>query len=99
MYAVRPFRSEESTESLLQGSGVSLAELRSLLNAHGVGSLQEAAMRFCRHNTGADVVLTGTGDVGHLQANIRAAAAGPLPAQLTAELRRIFPGRTPNPSK
>jgi L-galactose dehydrogenase len=99
MYAVRPFRSEQNTESLLQGSGVSLAELKSLLKAHGVGSLQEAAMRFCRHDAGAGVVLTGTGDIGHLQANIKAAAAGPLPAQLAAELRRIFPGRIPRPAK
>jgi aryl-alcohol dehydrogenase-like predicted oxidoreductase len=92
MCALRPFRSKASTESLMQGSGASLAELTALLAAHGVGSLQEAAMRFCRHDSGADVVLTGTGDIGHLRASLVAAAAGPLPRPLAAELSRIFPG-------
>ena len=92
MCALRPFRSKASTESLLQGSGGSLVELTALLAAHGVGSLQEAAMRFCRHNSGADVVLTGTGDIGHLRASLATAAAGPLPRPLAAELSRIFPG-------
>jgi L-galactose dehydrogenase len=92
MHALRPFRSRASTESLLRNSGASLAELIALLAAHGVGSLQEAAMRFCRHDSGADVVLTGTGEISHLRANIAAAAAAPLPRTLAAELSRIFPG-------
>lgn len=92
MHALRPFHSNASTESLLRGSGVSPAELTALLAAHGVESLQEAAMRFCRHDSGADVVLTGTGEISHLRANIAAAAAGPLPRPLMAELNRIFPG-------
>ncbi len=92
MYALRPFRSKASTESLLRGSGVSPAEFAALLAAHGVGSLQDAAMRFCRHDSGADVVLTGTGEISHLRANIAAAAAGPLPRPLMAELNRLFPG-------
>lgn len=92
MHALRPFHSNASTESLLRGSGISPAELTALLAAHGVESLQEAAMRFCRHDSGADVVLTGTGEISHLRANIAAAAAGPLPRPLMAELNRIFPG-------
>ena len=92
MYALRPLRNQADIKSMLRGSGTNLAELAALLKAHGVGSPQEAAMRFCRHHSGADVVLTGTGDVAHLEANISAAAAAPLPAPLAAELRRIFPG-------
>ena len=92
MYALRPFRGQAGTDSLLQGSGVNAAELASLLRAYDVQSLQEAAMRFCRHHSGADVVLTGTAEIGHLDANIAAAAAGPLPASLAAELAKIFPG-------
>jgi L-galactose dehydrogenase len=90
MYALRPFRNQASVDALLRASGASRAELNALLRAHGVGSLEEAAMRFCRHHTGADIVLTGTGDIRHLDANIAAAAAGPLPEPLTAELRKIF---------
>jgi aryl-alcohol dehydrogenase-like predicted oxidoreductase len=92
MYALRPFHSKTSIESLLRGSGVSPADLRALLAAHGVASLQDAAMRFCRHDSGADVVLTGTGDIAHLRASLAAAAAGPLPRPLAAELSRLFPG-------
>jgi aryl-alcohol dehydrogenase-like predicted oxidoreductase len=90
MYALRPFRNQASVDSLLRTSGASMAELTALLRAHGVGSLEEAAMRFCRHHAGADLVLTGTGNIDHLDANIAAAMAGPLPGALTAELRKIF---------
>jgi aryl-alcohol dehydrogenase-like predicted oxidoreductase len=99
MYALRPFRSQASIDSLLQTSGASMAELAALLKAYGVASLQEAAMRFCRHDSGADVVLTGTGDACHLEANISAATAGPLPAPLAAELCKIFPGPELDPVK
>jgi aryl-alcohol dehydrogenase-like predicted oxidoreductase len=90
MYALRPFRDQASVDSLLRTCGASMAELMALLRAHGVGSLEEAAMRFCRHHSEADIVLTGTGNIGHLDANIAAATAGPLPEPLTAELRKIF---------
>jgi len=61
-----------------------------LLNDHGVTTLAEAAMRFCRHELPADVVLTGTGAVQHLEANIAACEAGPLPDIISAEFRRLF---------
>jgi aryl-alcohol dehydrogenase-like predicted oxidoreductase len=56
----------------------------------GVGGVVEAAYRFCRHEPGAQVVLTGTGDVAHLEANLAAIQAPPLPAQALERLRRIF---------
>ena len=92
MYALRPFRSEASTESLLHASAMTAWEVAALLRAHGVESLRDAAMRFCQYHSGADVVLTGTAEILHLDANIAAAAAGPLPAPLAAELSRVFPG-------
>ena len=55
-----------------------------------VSSLLEAAYRFCRHEPGAGVILTGTGDAAHLDANVRAILAPPLPAMLTERLNRIF---------
>jgi aryl-alcohol dehydrogenase-like predicted oxidoreductase len=91
MYALRPFRNQASVDSLLRTSGAGVAELTALLRAHGVGSLEEAAMRFCRHS-GADTLLTGTGNIDHLDANIAAAMAGPLPEPLTTGLRKIFAG-------
>ena len=39
----------------------------------------EAAYRYCRHEPGAHVILTGTGDPEHLKANIASILAPPLP--------------------
>lgn len=53
-------------------------------------SLAEAAYRFCRGEPGADVVLSGTGSVAHLEANVRAVSAPPLPEDLLARLEELF---------
>ncbi len=53
-------------------------------------SLTEAAYRFCVHEPGADVVLTGTGDEGHLEANIAAALMPPLPSEALERLGALF---------
>ena len=50
----------------------------------------EAAYRFCRHERGAHVVLTGTGDPEHLKANVAAIQAPPLPPETLARLDAIF---------
>ncbi len=53
-------------------------------------TLSEAAYRFCVHEPGADVVLTGTGDEGHLEANIAAALKPPLPREALERLEALF---------
>lgn len=53
-------------------------------------SVIEAAYRFCRHEPGADVVLTGTGSIEHLDANVRALSMGPLSAETLQRLERLF---------
>ncbi len=53
-------------------------------------SVIEAAYRFCRHEAGADVVLTGTGSVGHLAENLAALSGPPLPAEKLDRLERLF---------
>ncbi|MDH3239303.1 MAG: aldo/keto reductase [Alphaproteobacteria bacterium] len=50
-----------------------------LVHEGGADSLMDAAYRFARHETGADVVLFGTGDLGHLEANIASLLKPPLP--------------------
>lgn len=50
----------------------------------------EAAYRFCRHEPGAHVVLTGTGDPEHLKANVAAIQEPPLPPEVMALLDAIF---------
>lgn len=53
-------------------------------------SLPEAAYRFCRHEPGLDVILTGTGNLQHLEENVHSLLAPPLPDAVTARLRAIF---------
>jgi L-galactose dehydrogenase len=55
-----------------------------------VGSIVEAAYRYCRHEPGVSVVLTGTGSTAHLSGNVEALTKPPLPDALAAEIDRIF---------
>lgn len=61
-----------------------------LRNAPGVLSVVEAAYRFCRHEPGADVILTGTGDVAHLEENVAAIQGPPLPRDVLDRLEGLF---------
>ncbi len=53
-------------------------------------TLPEAAYRFCRHEPGIDVVLTGTGNIRHLEDNIASLLRPPLPAEVVERLKKIF---------
>jgi L-galactose dehydrogenase len=53
-------------------------------------SLVDAAYRFCRYEPGVHVVLSGTGNPAHLQANIESLNRPPLPAGVVQKLRQIF---------
>ena len=63
-----------------------------LLKETDASTLPEAAYRFCRHERGVDVVLTGTGNADHLQANIAAILKAPLPPASLEKLARLFGG-------
>jgi len=66
------------------------ADLGFLTEDGCAGSMTEAAYRFCVHEPGADVVLTGTGDEAHLETNIAAALKPPLPTEALERLERLF---------
>ena len=55
-----------------------------------IESLVQAAYRFCRHEPGAHVILTGTGDVAHLEANVAAIQAPKLPDEIADRLNALF---------
>src|SRR5208282_4423328 len=88
MFAVRrtlsdPAALREAVASLIDrgevdAGGLDRADPLAFLR-HDAASVVEAAYRFCRHEPGAHVVLTGTGDVAHLEANLAAIQAPPLP--------------------
>ncbi|HXF64148.1 MAG TPA: aldo/keto reductase, partial [Caldilineaceae bacterium] len=68
------------------------APLDFLLHPGGAASLTEAAYRYCRYEPGVHVVLSGTGNVAHLEENARALLQPPLPAGDVARLNRLFAG-------
>ncbi len=61
-----------------------------LLRDGKASSIIDAAYRFCRHEPGVHVVLTGTGSAEHLKANIESLTKPALPAKIVARLREIF---------
>lgn len=61
-----------------------------LIHAAGADSLSDAAYRFVRHEPGVDIVLFGTGDIGHLQTNIASIAKPPLPAADRDRIVKLF---------
>ena len=57
-----------------------------------VESLVQAAYRFCRHEPGAHVILTGTGNAAHLEANVAHIQAPKLPDEIADRLGTLFDG-------
>jgi aryl-alcohol dehydrogenase-like predicted oxidoreductase len=56
----------------------------------GTEGVVDAAYRFCRHEPGIDIVLTGTGKVEHLKENVESINRGPLPPKMLAKLEELF---------
>jgi aryl-alcohol dehydrogenase-like predicted oxidoreductase len=102
MYAVRsglnqPARLKALCQSLIEKGFVASDSLNSdepldFVIRDGALTVPEAAYRFCRHEPGMDVVLTGTGNPEHLQANIASILKPPLPDPILARLERTFGG-------
>jgi aryl-alcohol dehydrogenase-like predicted oxidoreductase len=61
-----------------------------LVHPGGASSIVDAAYRFVRHEPGVDVVLFGTGDIGHLRSNIASLLKPPLPRQDRDRLAQLF---------
>ena len=64
-------------------------EMTRIAREAGIGSLAELADRYCRHQPGMHVVLTGTGESKHLSENIAAALRPPLPPDVLERLRAL----------
>ncbi len=61
-----------------------------LTQAGKAATLPEAAYRYCRHEPGIDVVLTGTGNADHLKANVTSLLKPPLVQPDLERLEKIF---------
>lgn len=83
-------------EKLIASGEVSREEIAAadpvaLLAAAGAeGAIADAAYRFCRHSPGIDVVLFGTGNVGHVGENILSINGPPLPEATRTALLHLF---------
>ena len=101
MFAVRRALSQPAKLEAALGALIESGELQAndidlenplgfLLEDGAADSIPDAAYRFCLAEAGAHVILSGTGNPAHLEANLRSFAAPPLPAEHLARLKRIF---------
>jgi len=101
MFAVRralsqPARLKEVCAELVEKGAIEKTALDAddplgfLLKETDAATLPEAAYRFCRHEQGVDLILTGTGNLAHLKENISAILKPPLPKAALEKLDKLF---------
>jgi L-galactose dehydrogenase len=79
------------SQGLIDGAAIDLGDpLGFLVHENGASSIVDAAYRFARHEPGCHVVLTGTGNLAHLQSNIESINKPPLPAEDLSRLAALF---------
>lgn len=61
-----------------------------LVHDNGAVSVPDAAYRFCRHESGTHVILSGTGNPTHLAENIESLGRSELPRANIDRLKHIF---------
>src|SRR5262245_39743693 len=101
MFAVRralsmPERLKAIVADLIQKGAVSPSAMKVkdpvdfMLRESNAQTLPEVAYRFCRHEPGVDVVLTGTGNPEHLKANVESILKPALPEPVLKKLKATF---------
>lgn len=61
-----------------------------LVSEGGAENIVDGAYRFCRHTAGLDIILTGTGNIAHLDENIASINRGPLAQPCLQKLDALF---------
>ena len=103
MFAVRrafsnPDRLREILAELCESGEIDAASvdlsnpLAWALSGSDARTVPEVAYRYCRHEPGIDLVLTGTGSVRHLEENVASLLGPPLPTEVTQRLGQLFGG-------
>ena len=101
MFAVRralsqPDRLKAILRDLIRDGAVAAGSVNAgdpldfVLGESDTAALPDAAYRFCRHERGVDVVLTGTGNPAHLKANVESILKPPLPEPVLRRLADLF---------
>lgn len=84
---------EYADEGLIDADAVKRYEPFSYAVSSGACStIPELAYRFCRHEPGIDVVLSGTGSIDHLEANVKAAEMPAIPDKVIRRIEGVFAG-------
>ena len=82
---------ELARQGLIDGDAIDMQDpLGFLAKVDGFASLPDAAYRFCRAEPGIHVVLSGTGNVQHLEQNAVSILRHPLPADTRQKLIDLF---------
>ncbi len=66
------------------------APLDFLISEGGATTITDAAYRYCRHEPGVHVVLTGTGNSNHLKDNVESLLKPPIHEPVLCRIREIF---------
>jgi L-galactose dehydrogenase len=101
MFAVRralsqPERLQANLKELIERGQLDPADLDRddplgfLIHEGGAVSLPDAAYRFCRYEPGTHVILSGTGNPAHLEANLASFERPPLPEADRRRLMHVF---------
>ncbi len=101
MFALRralsqPAKLKSTLEQLIESGEIDASDidldnpLGFLVESGAAASIPDAAYRFTRDEPGAHVILSGTGNPQHLDANLATFARPPLPPEITARLKHIF---------
>ena len=89
--ALRELVAKLAADGTIPGDDLNLDSPLDFLVEPGVASeIPEAAYRFCLHEPGLDVILSGTGNADHLQKNARFLSRPPLPGPTLARLEHLF---------
>ena len=81
---------ELKQKGLVPGSCNSESPLEFLTRDGKASTIPDAAYRYCRHEPGTHVILTGTGNPEHLRANVESLLKPPLPEEDLLRVREIF---------
>ncbi len=81
---------ELKQKGLVPGSCNSESPLEFLTRDGKASTIPDAAYRYCRHEPGTHVILTGTGNPEHLRANVDSLLKPPLPEEDLLRLRGLF---------
>lgn len=92
----RPERLKQITDEIIEKEQLDPSDidmknpLGFLIHEGGAINLVDAAYRFCNYEPGTHVILSGTGNIDHLKANIESFSRPPLPDEDILKLKNIF---------